>query len=512
MSNEIKEVTRPNDSDELVGFREDHRTLEELGYAQELPRTKSFLTLWAMTIVLSSVPYGLSTTFFYTLGDGGAMVAIWDWIIMSSIYVCVAVSLGEIASQYPVSGGVYYWSYMLSPRKLKPLVSWIVGWLSVVGNITVTLAVNFATAQLILSSVILFNPTYEPQPFHTVLTSMAIIILLGVIALVGQQWMHHVDTFTIIIIVSAVLATVITLPVKAHMGHRSAEYVFTKFVDMGAGWPRGMQWVLGLIQGAYCFSATGMLPAMAEEAILPELSIPRAMVWGVVVNGTLGLMFLLPIMFTLGDLSRILASPTGQPLPEIFLEATGSTKAAFGLFFLILVIGLSCGLACSQAASRCVWAFARDGGLPGRSILGKTSARFEMPLNGFLLHSIIQCALACIYFGSTEAFNAFLGVSVICLGSACFVPILVSFLEGRKKIQGAKFYKGKFGYFANVVSIAWFTLAIPILSFPPYLPVTEVNMNYASVVFVAAAALCCVWYLAFGRKHYQGPPDSHTGL
>ena len=113
-------------------------------FANYLEQTKSFVTLWMMTIVLSSIPYGLSTTMYYTLGDGGAVVAIWDFIIMTLIYVCVAISLGEIASQYPVSGGVYYWSYMLSPTRLKPLVSWIVGWLSVVGNITVTLAVNFA--------------------------------------------------------------------------------------------------------------------------------------------------------------------------------------------------------------------------------------------------------------------------------------------------------------------------------------------------------------------------------
>lgn len=39
-------------------------------------------------------------------------------------------------------------------------------------------------------------------------------------------------------------------------------------------------------------------------------------------------------MFTLGDLDTILASATGQPLPQIFLEATGSTGAAFGLFFM----------------------------------------------------------------------------------------------------------------------------------------------------------------------------------
>jgi amino acid transporter len=72
---------------------------------------------------------------------------------MSLIYVCVATSLGEIASKYPVSGGVYYWSFMLSPPKYAPLVSWIVGWLSVIGNVVVTLSVNFATTQLILSSV-----------------------------------------------------------------------------------------------------------------------------------------------------------------------------------------------------------------------------------------------------------------------------------------------------------------------------------------------------------------------
>lgn len=76
------------------------------------------------------------------------MVALWCWIIMSCIYLCVSTSFGEIASRYPVSGGVYYWSFMLSPPRYRPLVSWIVGWLSVVGNITVTLAVNFAYVPL----------------------------------------------------------------------------------------------------------------------------------------------------------------------------------------------------------------------------------------------------------------------------------------------------------------------------------------------------------------------------
>lgn len=89
-------------------------------------------------------------------------------------------------------------------------------------------------------------------------------------------------------------------------------------------------------------------------------------------SGLLGLVFLLPILFTLGDLTTILGSVTGQPVPEMYLEATGSDGAAFGLFFIgehatsyarerrsdisVLINGLVCGLACSQAASRCIWA------------------------------------------------------------------------------------------------------------------------------------------------------------
>lgn len=65
----------------------------------------------------------------------------------------------------------------------------------------------------------------------------------------------------------------------------------------------------------------------SRDQILPRLSADYP-------SGTLGFVFLIVIMFTLGDLDTILASATGQPLPQIFLEATGNTGAAFGLFFM----------------------------------------------------------------------------------------------------------------------------------------------------------------------------------
>jgi hypothetical protein len=55
-----------------------------------------------------------------------------------------------------------------------------------------------------------------------------------------------------------------------------------------------------------------------------------------------------------------------------------------------------------------------------------------------------------LYFGSSAAFNAFIGVAVICLGSSYLVPISISFFSGRKAVSTAKFYKGRLGYVCNM--------------------------------------------------------------
>jgi hypothetical protein len=73
-----------------------------------------------------------------------------------------------------------------------------------------------------------------------------------------------------------------------------------------------------------------------------------------------------------------------------------------------------------------------------------------MPLNAFFLCAGVQVVLTCLYFGSSAAFNAFIGVAVICLGSSYLVPILVSLVRGRKEVAQGKFYQGKLGFFCNM--------------------------------------------------------------
>lgn len=131
--------------------------LETLGYTPELSRNRSTAQVAFMSFVLASIPYGLATTLYYPLLGGGPVDIIWGWVLVSLIIICVAASLGEITSVYPTAGGVYYQAFMLASPKWRRIASWITGWLFIVGNITITLAVNFGSTLFFVSCINVFE-------------------------------------------------------------------------------------------------------------------------------------------------------------------------------------------------------------------------------------------------------------------------------------------------------------------------------------------------------------------
>jgi hypothetical protein len=60
--------------------------------------------------------------------------------------------------------------------------------------------------------------------------------------------------------------------------------------------------------------------------------------------------------------------------------------------------------------------------------------------------------------------------------------------------------------------IAWSALAIPLFSMPTTIPVTPMLMNYASVVFAAFFFIAAIWYFAWGKKNYEGPPTHEEAV
>lgn len=196
-----------------------------------------------------------------------------------------------------------------------------------------------------------------------------------------------------------------------------------------------------------------MVISMCEEVQRPATQVPKAMVITIIINTIGGLLFLVPLMFVLPDLAMLVALPSGQPVPTIIKSAVGSSGAAIALLLPLMVLAILCGVACTTASSRCTWAFARDGAIPGSKWWKQVHPTLDLPLNAMMLSMVIQIVLGLIYFGSYTAFNAFSGVGVISLTVSYAAPIAVSMLEGRAHVKDAKFSLGKIGWLCNSVAI-----------------------------------------------------------
>ncbi|KAF2845982.1 amino acid transporter [Plenodomus tracheiphilus IPT5] len=497
-----------NDADEL---------LAAMGYKSELVRSRSTLQVAFMSFVLASVPYGLATTLYYPIVGGGPTNVIWGWLAVSLIIMCVAASLGEITSVYPTSGGVYYQTFMISPPSYRKIASWICGWCFVVGNITITLSVQFATALFVVACVNVFESSpgvgvLAGEPYQVYLIFLGITLFCNVVSAFGNKWLPWLDTFAIFWTFAGVLAIVICVLAIAKNGRHSAHYVFTEFDPSNSGWVPGWSFMVGLLHAAYATSSTGMIVSMCEEVRQPATQVPKAMVATVALNTICGLVFLIPLVFVLPDQASLAALLSGQPTPVIIKDAVGSSGAAIALLVPLLVLGLLCGIGCTTAASRATWAFSRDGAIPGYKMWRVVNTKLDVPFNAMMLSMVVQLALGLIYFGAAAAFNAFSGVGVICLTLSYAAPILVSVMGGRKQVKEGAFHLGPFGLFCNIVALAWSALATPLFCMPTFKVVTAATMNYACVVLVAVVVISTIWYFVWGKKNYEGPPTHEDAI
>jgi len=175
------------------------------------------------------------------------------------------------------------------------------------------------------------------------------------------------------------------------------------------------------------------------------------MVWTIVLNLVCGFIFLVPLCFVLPALEDLIV--LAQPFPYIMSYAVGNQGGAFALTIPIIVLGILCGVGCTTASSRCTWAFARDGAIPGSQWWKVVNTKLDVPLNAMMLCMVVEILLGLIYFGSTAAFNGFSGAGVVFLTISYVMPIVVSLVTGRKSLKDGHWDFGAFGVFCNVVAI-----------------------------------------------------------
>jgi amino acid transporter len=182
-----------------------------------------------------AVPFGISTTMYISLTDGQSVTVLWGWVLVSLISLSIAASLAEICAVYPTAGGVYYWSAMLSTREWASTASWITGWLTLVGNWTVTLSITFSGGQLILSAISLWNEDFVANSWQTVLMFWAVVLICFLVNVFGAQYLDLINKICIYWTSASVIIIMVTIlamsPTK-----RSGEFVFAHYDASASGW------------------------------------------------------------------------------------------------------------------------------------------------------------------------------------------------------------------------------------------------------------------------------------
>ncbi|KAJ6780810.1 hypothetical protein PWT90_04576 [Aphanocladium album] len=491
----------------------------QLGYAEQLPRNRASAAILGMSLAITAVPYGMGSALASSAVYGGGPLSMFvGLLVVVLLDGCVAASLAELASRFPTSSGVYYWSYRLlapssSDKKTTRIsaaaapLSYITGWFWLIGNWTIALSVNFGFASLIAATVCLYQPSWsDASAWQLLLVFYALCLLTFLICAVGNALLPYVDGIAAVWNLVTILAVLIVLAATAHSGRHSASFALGHYDSSFSGWGSGFTFFIGLLPPAYTFCAIGMVTSMAEECEAPEVQVPRAMTLCMPLGGVAALLFVLPLCFTLPPQADLLAAPYGQALPYVLLRVLGSRAGAAAVMALVLGVALFCSISITTTASRCTWAFARDAGIPFSGVWSRTTA--GQPLAALVLVTVIEMLLGLINLGSTSAFTAFVSVGVIGLAVGYLVPIAISLAMKRKEVAMARWrLRPAVGVAVNVVALGWILFELVLFSMPQALPVTPASMNYASVVFVGFAVVSAIWYCISGRHDFKGPPE-----
>lgn len=252
----------------------------------------------------------------------------------------------------------------------------------------------FVMASVIQGLIVLNNPDrYVYQAWHgTLLTIAVVMFALAVNALLGVR-LPAIQRVFIVLHVVGFLAIVITLWVMAP--HGNAKDTLLHFTST-SGWDNtGLASMIGVVNpiGSLCgydccvHMGTYTPPRSPEASSIDDISsaeevqdasivIPKALIWSFIPNALMALIMGITFIFSIGDLDSVLATPTGQPFIQVFYNATQSHARATVLTSIIVVMLASTCISEVATASRQLWSFARDGGLPFSGWLSQVSPRW----------------------------------------------------------------------------------------------------------------------------------------
>ncbi|GAA1764749.1 amino acid permease [Nostocoides vanveenii] len=516
---------------DLTHLTDDERMLAELGYKQELNRTWSGFSNFAISFSIISILAGCFTTFGQAWNNGGPVAISWGWPIISTFILIIGLCMSELVSAYPTSGGIYWWASKLGGAK----AGYYTGWLNLIGLLAVDASVAYGCA------------TFFDLTFSTLSASWAagysltrvFIMFLVILALTGllniygghlMAMMNNVSVWWHVFGAAIVILILIFLPDK----HMSVGDVFSMRVNNSGGLAGGETsglgyWFyvlpLGFLLTQYTITGFDASAHLAEETQGAANGAAKGIWQSIFYSAIGGWILLLAFLFAVQDPAKV--TEGGGGVAVIFNQALSPTMA--GIVLLIASIGqFFCTSACMTSTSRMMFAFSRDGAVPGASLWAKLDKN-KVPANAVLISTVIAAlitipALVPVDINGAPvpvAFYAVVSVAVIGLYLAFAIPIYLRWRQGDAFVQGAWNLGTKWKWMAPLA-----VLEIVVISIYFILPITPAGwlgnadfdlkfVNYAPVLTIGSlVALWLGWHLS-AKKWFSGPKttiDLPTGV
>lgn len=468
-------------------INEDIRILEKLGYQQELLRRMSGFSNYAISLSIICILAGGITSFHVGYCSvGGASIGL-GWPIVCLFSWIVAATMGQVASAYPTAGGLYHWATVLGNERW----GWITGWFNLAGLVTVLAAIDVGLYQFVTSSLAqVLGESWQTPSIYVQHLSVAFIVLsqawLNYRGIRYTTWLTDFSGYWILIVATALTICVLAF---AKSWNFTELITFRNFSGDAGGnvWPQtgqlGWLFVLGFLLPAYTITGFDASAHTSEETIGAAKHVPQGIVRSVLVSGIAGWIMLCAVVISIPDPTAAAAQGV-----NVFFWTLGQLLPNWLNGLLLASIAVAqyiCGLATVTSASRMVYAFARDGGLPASRQLRRVGS-YKTPGLAILVVSIAAIAFT-LY---TPVYSTITLVCAILLYLSYVLPTLLGLMaHGRSWTSMGPWQLGGWYRPLAVLAILGCSVLIAIGMAPP---------NEKALYFVLAMTAVLLLMLATG--------------
>lgn len=476
---------------------EDERLLASLGYRQDLSRRMSGFSNFAISLSIICILAGGITSFHVGLCSvGGASIGL-GWPLVCGFSLIVAMTMAQVASAFPTSGGLYHWGCWLGGRGF----GWMTAWFNLAGLITVLAAVNRGVYDFTVST---YGWEVSGPSGEWIRTCVIVAMTLshGLLNHFGIRLTTRLTDLSgwLILLISAVL-TIGLFWNTAHF-EWSRLWTFQNLSGLPEASPvypkqTNMMWLfaLGFLLPAYTITGFDASAHTSEETIGAAVNVPKGIIRSVAVSGLMGWLLLIAILMAMPSVVEG-AKKGGDVVPWVLRSTLPQSLSSVLLFGIILAQYL-CGLAALTSASRMTYAFARDGGLPFSKQLASVS---DSGSPSFAVWATVFCGVAFTVF---VPYTTIAAVCTVFLYISYVLPVAAGFWAyGRHWTHMGPWNLGRWYRPLSALAVVGCLMLLVIGVQPP-------NDQAIWIVTGTVVLLLAIWF-GGERRRFQGPPEAQS--